>query len=60
MRRRKGNRPELSVYEDVTGSARVGNEEFRPESDVLDHFEQRVRREKALRACLEDAGVANG
>jgi hypothetical protein len=59
LRRRKRNRPELSVYEDVAGSARVGNEKFRLESDVLNHFEQRARREKALRACLEDAGVAN-
>src|SRR5947209_490950 len=60
LRRRKRNRPKLSVYKDVAGSARVGNEKFRLESDVLDHFEQRIRGEKALRACLEDAGVANG
>jgi hypothetical protein len=57
--RHERNRPKLSVYEDVAGSARVGNEKFRLESNVLNHFEQRVRGEKALRACLEDAGIAN-
>src|SRR5437879_1715231 len=60
LRRRKRNRPKLSVYEDVAGSARVGNEKFRLEYDVLGHFEQRIRRDEALRSCLEDAGVANG